>query len=161
MLLRLIARTALHAGLVLGLSACSVLGVRDDVYVDLVGLEPLPSHDMEARFAVKLRVQNPNESAIRYNGIALELRMNNRPLAAGVSDESGEIPRYGEKVISVPITISAFSVLRQAWGVAQHTPSSRTGVPYELNGKLGGGLWGAARFTDSGELTLPDDTQAQ
>jgi LEA14-like dessication related protein len=141
--------------LLLSLSACSLLDTRDDVYVDLVGLEPLPSQDMEARFAVKLRVQNPNESAIRYNGIALELRVNNRPLATGVSDESGEVPRYGERVISVPITISAFSVLRQAWGVAASAPSSHAAVPYELNGKLGGGLWGAARFTDTGELTLP------
>ncbi|WP_108098700.1 LEA type 2 family protein [Pseudomonas sp. GV071] len=141
--------------LLLSLSACSLFDTRDDVYVDLVGLEPLPSQDMEARFAVKLRVQNPNESAIRYNGIALELRVNNRPLATGVSDESGEVPRYGERVISVPITISAFSVLRQAWGVAASAPSSHASVPYELNGKLGGGLWGAARFTDTGELTLP------
>jgi LEA14-like dessication related protein len=110
---------------------------------------------MEARFAVKLRVQNPNETAIRYNGIALELRVNNRPLATGVSDISGEIPRYSEKVISVPVTISAFSIMRQAWGVASSAPSSHAAVPYELNGKLGGGVWGAARFTDSGELTLP------
>lgn len=153
--LQLTIRTLVSLLLLVTLSACSVLGARDDVYVDLVGLEPLPSQDMEARFAVKLRVQNPNDSAIRYDGIALELRVNNRPLATGVSDERGEVARYGEQVISVPITISAFSVLRQAWGVAASAPSSRTAVPYELNGKLGGGLWGAARFTDSGELTLP------
>lgn len=145
------------AGTVLlaSLSGCSLFGARDDVYVDLVGLEPLPSQEMEARFAVKLRVQNPNENAIRYNGIALELRVNNRPLATGVSNERGEVPRYGERLISVPVTISAFSVLSQAWGVAASAPSRHAAVPYELNGKLGGGVWGAARFTDSGELTLP------
>lgn len=138
------------------LSACSLLGPKDDVYVNLVGLEPLPSQEMEARFAVKLRVQNPNDTAIRYNGLALELRINNRPLATGVSDEQGEVPRYGETVISVPVTISAFSVVRQAWGIADSSVSpTRTGVPYELNGKLGGGLWGTARFTDTGELQLP------
>lgn len=149
-------RTLTGLALLTSLSACTLFGSRDDVYVDLVGLEPLPSQEMEARFAVKLRVQNPNDTAIRYDGIALELRVNNRPLATGVSDESGEVPRYGETVINVPVTISAFSVLRQAWGVAASAPStSHTAVPYELNGKLGGGLWGAARFTDTGELTLP------
>ncbi|MGY4533042.1 LEA14-like dessication related protein [Pseudomonas sp. TE3786] len=153
--LRLVTRAIAGVSLLITLSACSLLGVRDDVYVDLVGLEPLPSQEMEARFAVKLRVQNPNESAIRYNGIALELRVNNRNLATGVSDESGEVPRYSERVITVPVTISAFSVLRQAWGVAASPPSANAAVPYELNGKLGGGLWGAARFTDTGELTLP------
>ncbi len=155
MLCRLATRTLLTAALATSISACSLFGTKDDVYVDLVGLEPLPSQEMEARFAVKLRVQNPNERPIRYNGIALELRVNNRSLATGVSDESGEVPRYGEKVISVPVSISAFSVLRQAWGVAASAPSNSTAVPYELNGKLGGGVWGAARFTDSGELSLP------
>ncbi len=155
MLRSLATRTLMTAALAISLSACSLLGTRNDVYVDLVGLEPLPSQDMEARFAVKLRVQNPNENPIRYNGIALELRVNNRPLVTGVSDEQGEVPRYGETVISVPVTITAFSLLRQAWGVAADAPSGSNALPYELNGKLGAGIWGAARFTDSGELSLP------
>ncbi|MEN0106368.1 MAG: LEA type 2 family protein [Pseudomonas sp.] len=149
------ARTLIGTLLLSSLSGCALFGAKDDVYVDLVGLEPLPSQEMEARFALKLRVQNPNDVAIAYNGIALELRVNNRPLATGVSDERGEVPRYGEKLIKIPVTISAFSVLRQAWGVAASAPSGQEAVPYELSGKLGGGLWGAARFTDSGELTLP------
>lgn len=149
-------RHAIGAALLASLSACSLFSPRDDVYVNLVGLEPLPSQEMEARFAVKLRVQNPNDTAIHYNGLAVELRINNRPLATGVSDAQGEVPRYGETVISVPVTISAFSVVRQAWGIASSNVSpAQTGVPYELNGKLGGGLWGAARFTDTGDLQLP------
>lgn len=149
-------RHAIGVALLASLSACSLFSPRDDVYVNLVGLEPLPSQEMEARFAVKLRVQNPNDTAIHYNGLAVELRINNRPLATGVSDAQGEVPRYGETVISVPVTISAFSVVRQAWGIAGSDVSpTQTGVPYELNGKLGGGLWGAARFTDTGDLQLP------
>jgi len=149
-------RHALGIAMLSTLSACSLFSPKDNVYVNLVGLEPLPSQEMEARFAVKLRVQNPNDTAIHYNGMAIELRLNNRPLATGVSDEQGEVPRYGETVISVPVTISAFSVVRQAWGIAGNSASpARTGVPYELTGKLGGGLWGAARFNDAGELQLP------
>ncbi len=155
MTLPALVRLTLSALLLVGASGCSLLGARDEVYVNVVGLEPLPSQEMEARFALKLRVQNPNEQAIRYDGIALELRVNNRPFASGVSDEAGEVPRYGEKLIYIPITISAFSVLRQAWGVAASTPSSKAAVPYELSGKLGGGLLGAARFSDSGDLSLP------
>lgn len=149
-------RQALGIAMLATLSACSLFNPKDEVYVNLVGLEPLPSQEMEARFALKLRVQNPNDTAIRYNGLAVELRVNNRPLATGVSDEQGEVPRYGETVIRVPVTISAFSVVRQAWGIAgSSTSPAHTGLPYELNGKLGGGLWGATRFTDTGELQLP------
>ncbi|CAD5108916.1 LEA type 2 family protein [Zestomonas carbonaria] len=139
--------------LILGLSACASLGPRDPLRIDLAGLEPLPGQGMEMRFAVKLRVQNPNDQAISYNGVALDLEVNGQPLASGVSDVSGEVPRYGETVISVPVTISAFSMFRQAWGMTSNTP--RQSLPYELSGKLGGGLFGTVRFSDTGKLTLP------
>ena len=54
------------------LSACSTFGQRDPLRIDLVGLEPLPGQGMEMRFMVKLRVQNPNDEPIEYNGIALD-----------------------------------------------------------------------------------------
>ena len=152
--IRQIARCAGLIAVVLALGACSSLfGLRDPLRVDLVGLEPVTGQGMEARFAVKLRVQNPNEEAIDYNGIALDLAVNGQPLASGVSDASGQIPRFGEKVISVPISISAFSAFRQAWGLSGGPP--RQGMPYEINGKLAGGLFGTVRFNDKGVLNWP------
>src|SRR5690606_13655417 len=113
--------------------ACSSLSPRDPLQINLVGIEPLPGQGLEVRFAVKLRVQNPNEQAIDFNGIALTLEANGQPLASGVSDQSGQVPRFGEALISVPLSISAFSVVRQTWGLAAHTPGQ--GVPYVLRGK--------------------------
>ena len=139
---------------VLALGACSSLfGLRDPLRVDLVGLEPVAGQGMEARFILKLRVQNPNESAIDYDGIALDLAVNGQPLASGVSDASGQVPRFGEKVISVPVSISVFSGIRQAWGLSGGPP--RQGMPYEINGKLAGGLFGTVRFNDKGVLNWP------
>ena len=100
--------------LLAGLGACASLDNHDPLRVDLVGLEPLPGQGLEVRFAVKLRVQNPNNSAVSFNGMALELDVNDQPLASGVSDQSGSVPRFGETVVSVPLSISAFSVMRQA-----------------------------------------------
>lgn len=149
---------ALRGGLIvvmLALGACaSLFGQRDPLRIDLVGLEPLAGQGMEARFTVKLRVQNPNEDAIDYNGIALDLSVNGQPLASGVSDVSGQVPRFGEKVITVPVTISAFSAIRQAWGLSGGPP--RQGMPYEINGKLAGGLFGTVRFNDKGVLNWPE-----
>ncbi|UPL04398.1 hypothetical protein PisoF_00012 [Pseudomonas sp. IsoF] len=68
--------------------------------------------------AVKIRVQNPNETPIDYNGIALDLQVNGQPLAAGVSDQQGNIGRFDEAVIVVPVSVTAFSFLRQAYGWA-------------------------------------------
>ena len=144
--------------LVLSLSACALFPNRDPVNINVVGIEPLTSQDLEVRFAIKLRVQNPNETAIDYNGIALDLEVNGHSLASGVSDQSGSIPRFSEAIVSVPVSVSAFSVLRQTLGLSQ--TQTLDNLPYVLRGKLAGGLFGTMRFLDSGKLSLPKTSAA-
>ncbi|MBC3385344.1 LEA type 2 family protein [Pseudomonas sp. SWRI179] len=137
----------------LSLSACALFPHRDPLNINVVGIEPLPNQGLEVRFAVKLRVQNPNETAIDYNGMALDLEVNGRTLATGVSDQAGSIPRFSEAILSVPVSISAFSVLRQTLGLSQ--TQSLDNLPYVLKGKLAGGVFGTMRFVDRGTLELP------
>lgn len=144
--------------LLLSLSACALFPNRDPVNINVVGIEPLTSQDLEVRFAIKLRVQNPNETAIDYNGIALDLEVNGHALASGVSDQSGTIGRFSETVVSVPVSVSAFSVLRQTLGLSQ--AQTLDNLPYVLRGKLAGGLFGTMRFVDSGKLSLPTASAA-
>lgn len=139
--------------MLLSLSACALFPQRDPLNINVVGIEPLPSQGMELRFAVKLRLQNPNETTIDYNGVALDLEVNGHTLATGVSDQSGSIPRFSEGVLSVPVSISAFSVLRQTLGLSQ--TQRLDNLPYVLKGKLAGGLFGTMRFVDRGTLDLP------
>lgn len=139
--------------LILALSACALFQGRDPVNISVIGIDPLPGQDLELRMAVKLRVQNPNETAIDFNGVALNLKVNGQPLAAGVSDQHGSIGRFSEQVLVVPVSITAFSVLRQAVGLSQM--SSLDGMPYEVNGKLAGGAFGTMRFKDRGTFELP------
>lgn len=146
-------RLLLIALLTCGLSACALFPARDPLNISVIGIEPLPGQDLEMRMAVKIRVQNPNESVIDYDGIALNLEVNGQPLAAGVSDQRGKIGRYSEEVLVVPVSITAFSVLRQAYGLSRL--ASLQGLPYVLRGKLAGGPLGTRRFTDSGKLDLP------
>ncbi|MFJ4068025.1 LEA type 2 family protein [Pseudomonas sp. NPDC089996] len=136
-----------------GLNACALFQARDPLNISVIGIEPLQGQELEMRMAVKMRVQNPNESAIDYNGVALNLEVNGQPLAAGVSDQQGHIGRYDEAVIVVPVSITAFAFLRQAYGLGQF--DSLQGMPYKLRGKLAGGLLGTVRFTDEGKLDLP------
>ncbi|WP_338580743.1 LEA type 2 family protein [Pseudomonas sp. MAG733B] len=142
--------------LLLSLSACALLPNRDPLNINVVGIEPLQSQDMEIRFAVKIRVQNPNESSISFNGVSLDLDINGQPFASGVSDESGSIGRFSETVLTVPVSVSAFSVLRQTFGLSQ--VQTLNNMPYVLRGKLAGGLFGTMRFVDSGKLSLPGPT---
>lgn len=147
---------AFTLSLLLSLSGCALLPQHDPLNINVVGIEPLPSQDMEIRFAVKIRVQNPNESSINFNGVALDLDINGQPFAAGVSDQSGSIARFSETVLTVPVSVSAFSVLRQTVGLSR--TQTLNNMPYILRGKLAGGLFGTRRFTDSGKLSLPGST---
>lgn len=135
------------------LNACALLQARDPLNISVIGIEPLPGQELEMRMAVKMRVQNPNEAAVDYNGIALNLEVNGQALASGVSDQRGHIGRYSEAVVVVPVSITAFAFLRQAYGLSKL--DSLQGMPYVLRGKLAGGPLGTVRFTDEGKLDLP------
>jgi LEA14-like dessication related protein len=135
------------------LSACAgLLPGSDPLKVTLAGVEPLPGEGMELRLAVKLRVQNPNDQAVDFDGVAFDLELRGMDLASGVSDVRGSVPRYGETVITVPVTVSAFAAARQAYSLYR---SSDRKIDYVARGKLGGGPLGAARFESQGSFELP------
>jgi hypothetical protein len=140
----------------LGLGACAGLTTRDPLSISVAGIEPLPGEGLELRLAVNVRVQNPNDLPVEYTGVALDLALNGRTLATGVSDSVGVVPRYGETTFTVPVTISAFNVARQLVGFMNGSPTDE--IEYRVRGKLEGGLFGTRRFSDEGSfvLRLPD-----
>jgi LEA14-like dessication related protein len=105
------------------------------------------------RFSLKLRVQNPNDAPIEYDGISVALDLNGTPFASGVSDRSGVVPRFGEAVIDVPVSVSAFAAARQAWNLPGAAASGE--LPYALRGRLAGGVLGTVHFRDAGTLRMP------
>lgn len=130
-------RSCLTVALLASVVGCSLLPQRDPVSISVVGIEPLPAQEVELRFAIKLRLQNPNETPIEYDGVAVNLDVNGRPLASGVSSQHGRIERYSEDVLVVPVSVSALTALRQAVGL--NPVQSLNGLPYRLHGKLAGG----------------------
>jgi LEA14-like dessication related protein len=133
-------------------AGCATVG-GDPVQVQVVGVEPLEGEGLELRFLCKLRVQNPNDTPIDYNGVYLDLQVRGSSLATGVSDATGTVPRYGEVVLAVPVTASAFRLVRQAIDLYASTDRSR--IDYVLKGKIGGPMFSPVRFESHGELTLP------
>jgi hypothetical protein len=135
------------------LAACSTLPNRDPLSIDVAGIEPLPGEGMELRLAVRVRIQNPNDTPIDYSGAALNLDLNGRKLASGVSAATGTVPRYGEAVLEIPVTVSALNMARQVLGFVN--AQGQRDVSYKVRGKLEGGLFGTRRFTDEGTFELP------
>ncbi|MGF6757992.1 LEA type 2 family protein [Paraburkholderia sp. GAS42] len=150
---RLFLVAALCVSVLSVLSGCSSLPGHEDIRVSVAGIEPIESQGLELRFNVKLRLQNPNDYAANFDGVSLDLEVNGQPFASGVSDQSGAVPRFGETLVSVPVTIPGFSAARQAIAFANGTWTGD--LPYELHGRLAGGVFGGIRFTDHGVLPLP------
>jgi LEA14-like dessication related protein len=137
----------------LALNGCAGMFGHDPLRVNVAGIEPATGQGMEMRFTLTLRVQNPNDSAIDYNGVSVELDMNGKAFASGVSDQAGTVPRFGEALIRVPLTVPAFAAVRQAFAFAGSAQSGQ--LPYVLRGRLAGGITGGTRFVDQGTLSLP------
>jgi LEA14-like dessication related protein len=147
-------RRQLLAGLaatLLGLTGCATL--PDPLDVTVAGIEPLAGEGMELRLLVKLRVVNPNDRPIEFDGASVRLDVAGRTFATGASAASGTVPRFGEAVVEVPVTVSMLRMARQVMGMLDGKPVDR--IQYDLAGKLSKRGIGAKRFSAQGEFQLP------
>jgi LEA14-like dessication related protein len=141
------------------LAGCATLPEEDPLEVTVAGIEPLQGEGMELRLNVKLRVQNPNDAPLDYDGASVKLEVQGRTFATGVSDATGTVPRFGESVIEVPVTASMLRVVRNVMGMMQDQPPEQ--VRYKMTGKLSTTGFGSKRFTAEGEFRLPASTVDQ
>ena len=74
------------------LSACAGIGLHEPLRVSLAGLESLPAEGMEARFLARIRVHNPNDESIPYNGLSAELDLNGGASPAVSPTQRGRSP---------------------------------------------------------------------
>lgn len=125
---------------------------KDPLQVTVAGIEPLQGQGLELRLNVKLRVQNPNDAPVEYDGVAVEMDVQGKTFATGVAALAGTVPRFGESVIEVPVTISAFRMARQVMGALKGGGTDR--IDYEMKGKLNRGF-SPARFAVKGSFDLP------
>jgi LEA14-like dessication related protein len=142
----------LIAAAVLVLGGCASLQRSDPIQVTVAGIEPLQGEGLELRMLVKLRIQNPNDAPLDYDGTYLKLDVLGKTFASGVSAGTGSVPRFGEAIVSVPVTVSVLRMVRQALGMLDGKPIEK--VSYEMSGKLNGPGFSTARFKSQGEFDL-------
>jgi LEA14-like dessication related protein len=130
------------------LAGCAAFPGQEPLRVKVVDLQAMEGEALELRFLCVLRVQNPNDAPVSFNGVSLDLQVRGKPFASGVSDTSGTVPRFGELLVSVPLTASALDLARLAIGLFAGDDAPR--VDYVVRGSLG-----STRFEASGELALP------
>jgi len=134
-------------------SSCATMPGREPVQVTVADIESLPGEDLELRMMVKLRVQNPNDAPVEYDGVYVKLEVLDKTFATGVSNEHGSVPRFGESIVRVPVTVSMLRMAVYALRMLDGKPVDK--IHYKLDGKLDGQTFGSTRFQTEGELALP------
>jgi len=148
-------RNLLQVIVAVALSACAGMPGREPLQVTVADIDSIPSDGLEMGMMVKLRVQNPNDSPVDYDGVYVKVIVQDKTFATGVSDEKGTVPRFGESVIGVPVTLSMLRVGLAALGMLSGGGMATDKVHYKMEGKLSGPLFGSNNFSAQGDLTLP------
>ncbi len=53
---------------------------------------------LELRMLVKIQIQNLNDLALDFSGVAVKIDVQGKCFATGVSDVGGSVPRFGETI---------------------------------------------------------------
>ena len=147
--------------LVLLLSACAGLaGLSQKPEISLAGLDLLELGLFEQRFAMRLRIQNPNEVDLPINGLSFDVELNGQHFAKGLSDKPVTIPRMGEAVLEVTATSNLGSVLKQLrelqkGGGEGGQEGRQNRVDYRMSGRLSLEGIGSIPFERKGDVQMP------
>lgn len=116
--------TRLRFRLLLLLCACTLLvacaGVgsySERPKVALLSMALTGATQLEQRFAIKLRVTNPNDADLDITGLSVDLEVNEVALATVVSDKFVKVPRFSSEVLEAEGTANLLvlpKLLREA-----------------------------------------------
>jgi len=142
-------------------SGCAGLSAyREPPRVSLVSIQPKEVGVLEQRYALQLRILNPNDEAIPVTGMQYTLQINGREFAYGVSRQPVSIPPYGEALLDVDVVSNLLGMLQQLQEMSAETHES---LKYRLTGSIR--LENSSRklpFDYSGELHyLPAGSTAE
>jgi len=135
------------------LAACASTPTRG-LTVSVAQVDVLPSAGSELRATVTLRIQNPNDSALRFDGATVDMALRGQTIGSGVTNTGGRVPGLGETLLPVTVTVTAVSAVRQAVGL--YGADDRR-LSYKISGALASSGMGAQRIAFEGmaELAFP------
>jgi LEA14-like dessication related protein len=126
-------RLSLLAFLSLILIACATLSNYERPRVYLTDLQFQEASMLAQTFLLRLRIDNPNDTALPINGIDVKLGLNGYSLAQGLSNQSLSVPRFGSADIEVRATTTLLSLVQQILSLQNQ---SQQQLSYEIAGRL-------------------------
>lgn len=136
------------------LAGCAVLSPLERPKVSLAGLSLIDANLFEQRYALKLRVLNPNEVALPIQALTYDLELNDQVFGSGASTAAVTVPAYGSELVDVEMISNLSGVLRQ---IAEYRKSGATTLRYRLKGNvIAGSSNTRLPFEQSGEIGMPE-----
>lgn len=138
--------------LITQLSGCADMALKKPE-IRVASIEAGKSTLLEQDFKVMLRVQNPNNKALKAQGLYVELSANGQQMATGISNQPIDIPAMGEGMLPMTVHVSMIELIKQAGTVMD---SNGGKLRYHISGYLDGlNGWGRIPFSRDGDWTLP------
>lgn len=104
---------------------------REPLEVVLVDVVPQRLTLFEQQFRVDVRIRNPNNVPLAITGLKFDLDLNGVRLLQGLSNQSVEVPRLGEAVVSSLASTTTLSLIQQAISLNPDKP-----FDYKMAGTL-------------------------
>lgn len=133
--MRAFACTLVLLGSIVGALGCATRPFEriEPPEVHLADISPAETTAFEQRVRLTLRMINPNNVDLSFEGLHFEMALNGEPFTRGVSNQSYTLPRLGEGTLVVTTTTTLLDVLRQAGALSRNPQAS---FPYVLRGRI-------------------------
>lgn len=116
------------------LSGCATINLDyEEPSVELVSFKALPTNGFEQNFEIGLKLTNPNNFELPFNGISYQLNVAGETLAHGVAANIPTAEAYGESRFVVPISTSLLGGIKVIRALMD---SKGQDISYQLKAKL-------------------------
>ncbi len=121
--------------------------------ITLNAFRMVPSEGLAPRFALGLRVINPNPTPLPLRGLSYHVDLEGHSLLTGVAGNLETVPAYGESLIEVQTGVDLISGLRLFSDLLRDPGRDR--LQYRVRARLDtGGLTRFLTLEEAGELSL-------
>ena len=116
------------------LSGCATMNLDyEEPSVELISFKALPTNGFEQNFEIGLKLTNPNNFDLPFNGISYQLNVAGETLAHGVAANIPTAEAYGESRFVVPISTSLLGGIKVIRALMD---SKGQDISYQLKAKL-------------------------
>lgn len=146
--------------LLLTIAGCASLpGAHDAVRVTVSDIRVLESTLLEQLYEVTIRIQNRGEQDISIRGGSVDMEINGRDFAFGVTDQQVTVAAYSDARINVRMVSTLFGMLGLIRGLQEGTGVA---LEYEISGRFSlEDRFGGVAFRETGEVSLPNRAEPE